>query len=128
MKHPRFFTGLKTPSLLLVVILLFLFVSSPCPALQTPPAGGCFVYPSPATGGSVWAVYNMTQVGIAHVRVYNEAGDLVVSVDQSQSAGVQQTWIDLSHLRKGIYLCRLSLEYNEGGKQVLKAFKFIVSP
>lgn len=118
--------ALPSPIRCILPLFFFLLVSVPCPAYQTPAAGACYVYPSPATGDSAWAVYNMPQPGTVRVLVYNEAGDLVADVEDSQPAGVQQTPLDLSHFRKGLYLCRVLLEFT-GGTQALKAFKFVVA-
>ncbi len=109
--------------------LLFLSgLPSSCPAVQTPAAGTCYVYPSPATGGSASVVYVLPQAGTVRVLVYNEAGDLVADVEDSQPAGLEQTALDLSHFRRGLYLCRVLLQFTGGGAQALKTFKFVVAP
>lgn len=104
----------------------FLLFLSPLLALQNPPAGGCFVYPSPATGAWAWAVYNMPGTGSAQVNVYNEAGDLVTQETALDGPGIQQTAIDLTHYRDGIYICRIVLTLDSGGAEALALFKFVV--
>ena len=109
-------------------LFLALMVSAvPAFALQNPPDGGCFVYPSPAAGNSAWAVYTMPGGGTAQIGVYNEAGDLVAQQAVLNSGGLQQTFIDLTHYRAGIYLCRIQLFLDSGGIQTLKLFKFVVT-
>jgi hypothetical protein len=105
--------------------LLLLFFS-PAWALQTPPDGGCFVYPSPAPGNSAWVVYNLPQSGTAEIDVYNEAGQLVAQEEASNGAGIQQTGLDLTHYARGVYLCQVILTFDSGGGQTLKLFRFLV--
>jgi hypothetical protein len=102
------------------------FVPFPSLCQQTPAPGTCFVYPSPATSNNVTVVYNMPQGGTAQVLVYNEAGDLVVQVQESKPAGLQQTSLDLYYYRNGIYLCQVLLTFEGGGGQRLNLFKFMV--
>jgi hypothetical protein len=106
--------------------LIFLALAGTALPFQTPPSGSCFVYPSPATGGSAWVVYDMPQSGSVDVRVYNEAGDLVLDVTGQQPAGVQETGMNISYLRNGVYLCRVLLTPDGGLTQALKLFEFSV--
>ncbi len=116
------------PRFLLRMALLaaFFLSAGPLPALQNPTDGGCFVYPSPASGDWAWAVYNTPGSGTAQINVFNEAGDLVVQESVLNGAGLQQAAIDLNHLRNGLYICRIVLELDSGGTQSLKLFKFAV--
>lgn len=123
MDNPRRF--LRLPAAF--PFFIFLFAPLPALSLQTPASGSCYVFPSPATGVSAWAVYEMPHAGTASVRIYNEAGDLVADVEDSPPAGVAQTPIDLSHFRDGLYLCRVLLHFSGGGAQVLETFKFVVT-
>ncbi len=109
-----------------VWLFLFLLTALSTSALQTPATGTCFVYPSPATGNQAYVVFNMPQSGTATVWVYNEAGDLATVVDQYETAGVQQTSLDLTYFHRGIYLCRVTLNFDAGGNQTLPIFKFMV--
>lgn len=109
------------------LFLLFLALAVPAFAVKDPPQGGCFVYPSPATGNSAWVVYNLPGSGTAQISVYNEAGDLVAQQRASNLAGDQQTFIDLTHYRAGLYLCRVVLFLDSGSIQSLKIFKFVVT-
>ena len=107
-------------------LVLFTLASIPAGALQTPADGTCFVYPSPATGNQAWVVYNMPQSGVANIWIYNEAGDLAVAESQTEPAGLQQTSLDLTYYRKGIYFCRVVLNFDSGGTQTLSLFEFMV--
>jgi hypothetical protein len=108
----------------LVVFFLFLSKTS---ALQTPADGQCFVYPSPSQGNSAWVVYNLPKSGTAIVYIYNEAGDLVTQTQQSDNVGIQQIYLDLTHYRSGIYICRVVLTLDSGAGSALPLFKFIVT-
>ncbi len=113
-------------SLFLSGLLFFLILTSTSLSFQTPTAGSCFVYPSPATGSSVWVVYTMPQNGSVEVRIYNEAGDLVLESTDQQATGVQETGINISYLRNGVYLCQVLLTPEGGSTQALKIFEFSV--
>lgn len=99
----------------------------PSLAFKTPQGDSCYVYPSPASGDTAWAVYTMPSPGNALVIVYNESGDMVSQVQEIKSAGVQQTGLDLFYYRKGIYLCRIVLTLDTGSVKKLKTFKFLVT-
>jgi len=118
-----FFSKITTP---ILGLFLFLFTAFPAGAFQTPTDGTCFVYPSPASGNQAWVVFNMSQSGFANISIYNEAGDLAAGISEIESAGVQQVPLDLTYYRKGIYLCRVVLNFDSGGGQTLTLFKFMV--
>jgi hypothetical protein len=107
-------------------ITVFLLFFSPATALQTPPVGGCFVYPTPARDDSAWAVFNLPEAGNADVFIYNEAGDLVERERIQNASGIQQAPLDLTHFRNGIYLCRVVLNLDSGTARTLKPFRFLV--
>lgn len=117
------------PKFLFLSILLFcLFPPTAAPVLPAPPDGGCFVYPSPAApGGTAWVVYDMPTGGTADIFVYNEAGDLVTQETAPTAAGTFQTSIDLTHYRRGVYICQVVLHLDSGATQALQLCKFIVS-
>jgi hypothetical protein len=116
------------PFFLSVFYLLILLVpGAHSLAVQTPQPNSCFVYPSPASGDTAWAVYDMPDDGTALVLLYNEAGDLVSQVQEVKGPGIQQTGLDLFYFRKGIYLCRVILTLDTGEKIKLKIFKFLVT-
>jgi Secretion system C-terminal sorting domain len=106
---------------------VLLLIPASTPAAQTPAKGGCFIYPSPATGNFAWVVYNLPENGNASIYIYDEAGDLITQEQASNSAGIQQTPFDLTHYQRGIYICRVVLTLDSGVSQSLKLFKFIVS-
>jgi hypothetical protein len=95
-------------------------------ALQTPPAGTCYVYPSPATGASAWVVYTMPQNGTATIRVFTESGDLAAEDEETLPAGLQRTTLDLAYYHAGVYLCRVILSLDDGTTQKFPIFKFAV--
>ncbi len=113
--------------LLTVLSVIFLLIATSISALQSPPDGGCFVYPSPATGNLAWVVYNLPESGSAAIYIYDEAGDLITSEQAPNYTGIQQTPVDLTHYQNGIYICRVVLTLDSGATQALKLFKFIVS-
>lgn len=107
--------------------VVFFLLLSKASALQVPAEGQCFVYPSPSQGSSAWVVYNLPESGTATVYIFNEAGDLAAQTQQSNNAGVQQVYLDLTHYRPGVYICRVVLTLDSGGGSALPLFKFIVS-
>ena len=109
------------------IFILFLLVVSQSLAFQNPPDKGCFVYPSPARGNSAWVVFNIPESGIARVFVFNEAGDLMARQEELETAGNQQIQLDLTHYRRGFYICRVVLALDSGLSQSLKVFKFSVA-
>ena len=110
-----------------ILLFVLLFPTPQALGLHTPPSDSCFVYPSPASGDTAWVVYNMPSSGTALVLVYNESGDLAAQVQETKSAGVQQTGLDLFYYRRGIYICRVFLTLDTGVSQRLKSFKFMVT-
>ena len=112
----------------LPVIASFFFLSAVFPAFpfEKPKPGSCYVYPSPATGSAAFVVYQMPQQGSVEVRLYNESGDLVLDVTEPQNAGIQRTGMNLTYLRRGIYLCQVLLKPEMGLTQTLKVFEFSV--
>jgi hypothetical protein len=107
-------------------LLIFLLPAAAARSFQTPSPGSCFIYPAPATGDSASVVYDMPQNGSVEVRIYNEAGDLVLDVTDVEPAGVQRTGLDLTYVRKGVYLCQVLLAPAGETAQILKIFKFSV--
>lgn len=107
-------------------IVMFLTALLPLYAAQTPREDSCFVYPSPASGASARVVYLVSDPGKAYVQVYNEAGDLVVEMQQLKPSGVQETVLDLTYYRKGLYICRVTLISDSMKVKKLRPFKFTV--
>lgn len=109
-------------SLFVFLLLTVSFAS----AVQNPPDGGCFIYPMPASGNTAWAVYIMPSSGTAQIGVFNEKGDLVSSIQAWNDVGLQKTAVDLTHYRRGIYICHVVLTLDSGLTLNLKLFKFMV--
>ncbi len=126
MMNFRFLRHLNKRLLFAAAFLLITWLASPAVPFQNPQPGSCFVYPAPATSNWAWVVYNMPQNGSVNVRVYNEAGELVLEVGEPKSAGVQETFMNLFYLRDGVFLCRVFLTPDGGVTQTLKTFKFTV--
>ena len=117
---------------LLLAVGIFLFsLLFPIPSafsFHVPPNDSCYVYPSPASGNTAWVVYNMPSSGTALILVYDESGDLAAQVEETKFAGPQQqTGLNLSYYRKGIYICRVVLTLDTGETKWLKTFKFMVA-
>ena len=120
---------IELPGIIVVLFscLLPLLSFAPSLAVTIPQGNACYVYPSPSSGDTAWAVYTMPSAGTAFVVVYNESGDMVSQVEEIKSAGLQQTGLDLFYYRKGIYICRITLTLENGEKKKLKTFKFMVT-
>lgn len=93
---------------------------------NAPGAAQCIIFPSPAKGGSVTAVYGMANDGTATVLIWNDRGDLVAKVAQDQLAGSQKTVIPVDAFAPGVYLYRVDLSYAGGGEVRSDLKKFTV--
>ena len=92
-----------------------------------PATGSSRVYPSPVRGGTVHVALNLASATDAHLRIYNEAGDLACSVDQpGLAAGPQVLDVDASRFARGAYFYVCTLVSPGGGTQVLPTGKFLV--
>ncbi len=93
----------------------------------TPPAPGTsFIYPSPATGNTANIVYYMSSPGSFKIRVYNDAAELVETVEGNTQAGPQVSAIDIKDLASGVYLYIIKLDYGSQGSTKIGPKKFIV--
>jgi hypothetical protein len=86
-----------------------------------------FAYPSPARTGVVNLVYNMTETGRASIRIWNENGDLVASLDEPKLSGPQTSRIAIGGFAPGIYLYKIILYYDSNTEQRLNVRKFVVA-
>ena len=92
-----------------------------------PNKGQAFAYPSPARNGSVNFVYEMSEVGKVEIRVYNEIGDLVTSVKEEKLAGSQKSQVSVNAFAPGLYLFKVTMEYDSGATESLGVQKFSVA-
>lgn len=111
---------------LLGIFSLLLFPAS-VQALDAPSPGTTYSYPLPATSTYVNVVYNMDEAGTALIRVYNEAGNLVLSTTESKLSGVQSTQFCLCPMPSGLYLYSIQLTYQSGNQANLKIGKILVA-
>ncbi|HEY5038495.1 MAG TPA: SBBP repeat-containing protein, partial [bacterium] len=91
-----------------------------------PTPGTSFVYPSPATGGTVNIAYDMQESGTAQVSVWNASAELVTDVNQTQWVGPQKTTLNTQGWARGVYFYRVILHYNSGKLEKLPPDKFYV--
>jgi hypothetical protein len=94
-----------------------LTLANACPTpVSTPPAptGQPYVSPNPSTGTSVQFTYEMAQAGTAHIKVWNAWGNLVGSISDIKSVGLQSSQLDVSTFAPGHYFYKVELDYNSG--------------
>jgi sugar lactone lactonase YvrE len=85
-----------------------------------------YIFPSPTTGNNAGIVYNMVVSGLVNIRVYNEIGELVYTLDESKPAGTQGSSINVSKLAPGVYFCLLKVNYDDGNTKKYSKLKFAV--
>ena len=91
-------------------------------------SGDCvepYIYPSPATGNTAYIVTCMAGPGNMNIRVYNELGDLVNTLEERKPAGPQSTRVDIGDLSPGVYIYLLKRIYDDGNTAHSK-HKFVV--
>lgn len=94
-----------------------LTLANACPTpVSTPPAptGQPYVSPNSSTGTSVQFTYEMAQAGTAHIKVWNAWGNLVGSISDVKSSGLQSSQMDVSTFAPGHYFYKVELDYNSG--------------
>jgi hypothetical protein len=96
------------------------------PGIVVPGAGVSYVYPSPARD-SAGIAYTMAESGTVRIRVYNASGQLVTTLEESKSAGVQSTTITASLMAPGVYLYILERHYGSGSSDKIGPRKFVVA-
>jgi hypothetical protein len=88
-------------------------LAQPIPTPPTP-QGNPYVYSNPAVGPEVHFVYSMAEKGTAKIRVWNQSGDLVASLDDSKPSGTQQSDLGIQTFASGHYFYRVVLQYDSG--------------
>ena len=95
----------------------------------TPDNGAYFdpyIFPSPSTGNMARVVYFMPGPGLANIRVYNEIGGLVDTLEERKSTGPQSSSINIGKLAPGVYFYLLNLKTDDGNTKKYKR-KFVVT-
>jgi hypothetical protein len=125
---PKFKGNPMKPSPLHIAFL-FLLAPLAAQALDTPADGTTYSYPLPVKNQSyVNLVYTMASSGTVQATIYNEAGDPVVTFSEPKAAGLQTSSVYLCCLSPGLYLYRLTLQYDSGSTEKLTIGKILVQP
>jgi hypothetical protein len=93
--------------------------------IPAPGAKAAFVYPSPARDAANIA-YTMAEGGTVKIRVYNEIGDLVATVEETRTAGVWSSPLTTSGLAPGVYFLLVEKKYDSGTSEKAGMKKFVV--
>jgi len=88
--------------------------------------GECFIYPSPAKGDHATISYNMKETGQITLKIWNEKAELVDTVTDHKSAGVQTTSFSIPGFATGVYFYSVILNYDSGKFEKLGPKKFVV--
>lgn len=100
-------------------------VSAVLPGIQTIEAKQTWAFPSPARDATRFA-YLMAEPGTVTVRVYNAAGTLVATVEETAPAGVQSSGLTTAGLAPGVYYYTLIRKYDSGSSDKADLAKFVV--
>jgi hypothetical protein len=102
-----------TPSPTITFTPTFSVTPSPSP---TPPDPGNkpYVFANPSSGPTVHFVYTMAENGRAFITLLNDGGDVVGSIDEIKSSGVQMTDMDIRSFAPGHYFYLITLKYDSG--------------
>jgi hypothetical protein len=123
--HSPFILGgpMDFPSRLIPLFLGTLLFLCATPSLAQVPVK---VFPNPCLGDSVQVEFTLPAPGRARVLVYNEAGDLVASLREVLPSGLRRTTVNFHHFRRGLYLCQVVMELNNGRVLRTGTVKFTV--
>jgi hypothetical protein len=89
--------------------------------------GGSYIYPSPTRGNSAKIVYTMAQSGSVRIRIHNEVGALVDTIEEDKPAGFQASLVSVGKFAQGVYFYLLNMSYDDGSKESQPAHKFVVT-
>ena len=111
------FNGLANPSFGL-----------PLPAGLTVPGArdGSYIYPSPTRGDSADIVYTMASPGTVKIRIHNEYGRLVDTIEEDRLKGFQSSKVSVGKFAAGTYFYMLSIKYDDGSTETKPRHKFAV--
>jgi hypothetical protein len=82
-----------------------------------------YLYPSPSTGDTATISYGLGSPSHVIIRIYNETGRLVDSIEEDRGAGRQTTSVSVGRFAVGIYFYLLSSrspgspDVNEGARK-----------
>jgi hypothetical protein len=88
--------------------------------------GGAYFYPSPAKGSAGATVYYLSGPGNVTVKVYNQAGRLVDTIQESKAGGWQSSTVTVGGFANGVYYYVVKVSYAAGGTETQSAGKFVV--
>jgi hypothetical protein len=108
-------TPSSTPTPFPTVTFTPTFTVTPSPS-PTPPDPGNkpYVFANPSSGPTVHFVYTMAENGQAFITLLNDGGDVVGSVNEVKSSGVQMTDLDIRSFAPGHYFYLITLKYDSG--------------
>lgn len=93
--------------------------------IPTPELKQTFAFPAPAHDLANIG-YTMASAGTVKIRVYNEAGQLVTTIEEAKPAGVQASVLTTARLAPGVYYYLLARTYDAGGSDKADMRKFVV--
>lgn len=97
---------------------LFLDASETATVTKTNPVSKLNIYPNPSVNENTLQ-FALSEAGYYNIELYNESGQLMRSISQSQYvAGKHQIQVDLSQLKNGAYYYRITGK--EGQQQIQK--------
>lgn len=120
------FSATPTPSVTPVLTATLVVTATPTPGLPVPASGKSYIYPSPSTGPTARIVYTMAGPGKVKIRIYNEVGDLVDTLQEDKPAGLQSSTVNLFAMAPGVYRYFLNLTYDSGSSETQSVKKFVV--
>jgi hypothetical protein len=91
-----------------------------------PKQNSSYIYPSPARGQNADIVYTMASAGSVKIRIHNETGRLVDTIEESKPAGSQSSHVNIGKFAAGSYFYMLNIKYDNGGKESHPRHKFAV--
>jgi hypothetical protein len=89
------------------------------------PDGGFILYPNPVFD-AVYLSYDMAGAGNVKIRIYNEAGALVIAFEERKPGGPQISSLNVLKLAPGVYFCLAGLSCDSGKREKSGIKKFIV--
>jgi len=108
------------------VLVTSVQVTTVLAGIPMPDTSVSYIFPSPAHDAARIA-YTMDQAGTVTIRVYNAAGQLVATVDETKSAGLQSSAITTAKYAPGVYFYLLERTYGSGSPVKSGVHKFVVT-
>ncbi|HTA17436.1 MAG TPA: ice-binding family protein, partial [bacterium] len=90
------------------------------------PAQHSYFYPSPSRGDSGNIAYNMADRGEVHIKIYNQAAELVDSIDDDEGPGWQTSSVSVQKFAPGVYYFIIEMDYASGATEHDPARGFVV--